>query len=731
MPRLHPGDVLENRYRVERSIGRGGMSTVYRCIDLRLGRSVAAKVLSDEHALDPAARSHFKREARAMAQMNNRCLVNVYDTGVDVRPEGDIVFLIMELITGGTLRELLAERGPMPPHAATAVMMPMLTGLAVAHDRGIVHLDIKPDNILIDADHQVKLGDFGLVRAAGGAETTGTITGTVAYLSPEQVTGHGIGPASDVYSAGIVLYELLTGTTPFTGPTPLARAQARLTTIAPPPSSQISGVPPLFDHLVATATALDPAERFRDAHEFLDALSDVAASLHLPEFQVPVPRNAAAQRAAADAENATDVLTRITPAERVGHTSQLEPATTVLGDERPVAPRPTDTAVFNGPLVPAPATPGAPAPAPTRTPPQRPVNNRRAGSIIAWLIVVILLVAGVGVGGWWFGSGRYGELPTITGLSQQQAVLEVENAGYTTQLWETYDDTVAAGAAINTDPPSGSRIPRGQSVTVLISLGAPTVPVVPTNGDPAAFTAAATERTLTATHAPPEHSDDVAAGRILRVSPEPGTTVTVGSQVSMVLSAGPAPTTVPDVHGKSRSEAEAALQEAGLRVGTVTKEFDAAVPGDAVISTDPPSGSAANRTDTVDLTVSTALTVPDVTGMSQSEAEDALRAAGLSATVTTSATAIGTRNREVVAQKPAAGSTLDPDGDTTTITLTIAGRQEVPDVRGMRVEDARAFLTDRGYRVDVASGQTGQVTRQSPAAGTAASTGASVRLFTR
>ena len=250
------------------------MATVYRCVDRRLGREVAAKVMHEQYVHDEVFRERFRREARAMAQLSHPNLVNVYDFSAS----GDEVFLVMELITGGTLRELLAERGPMPPHAAAAVMRGMLTGLAVAHEKGMVHRDIKPDNVLIDASSRVKLSDFGLVRAtAETTQSTDQIVGTVAYLSPEQVDGSPTTAASDVYSAGIVLFELLTGQTPFDGDTPLAHAYARLRSDVPAPSTLIAGVPKLFDELVATATSRNPADRFHDAADFLAALDDVVA----------------------------------------------------------------------------------------------------------------------------------------------------------------------------------------------------------------------------------------------------------------------------------------------------------------------------------------------------------------------------------------------------------------------------------------------------------------------
>ncbi|MDN5682847.1 protein kinase, partial [Corynebacterium glyciniphilum] len=279
---LRPGDLLDNRYRIGETIARGGMSVVYHCVDTRLDRDLAAKVLDPGFAREPAFRARFEREARAVARLNHPCLVNVFDQGVDHRPDGDHVFLVMELVPGGTLRELLRERGPMPPHAALAVMGPVLEALALAHEEGMVHRDVKPDNVLIREDHQVKLADFGLVRASRrDVSSGGPVIGTAAYLSPEQVRGGHVGPEGDVYSAGILLFELLTGRTPFRGSSPEETALMRLDNEVPPPSSLIAGVPPELDDLVLQATRRNPAERFVDGDTFLAAVRDTRRDLGL------------------------------------------------------------------------------------------------------------------------------------------------------------------------------------------------------------------------------------------------------------------------------------------------------------------------------------------------------------------------------------------------------------------------------------------------------------------
>ena len=288
--------LLDGRYLVQTPIASGGTSTVYRGVDVRLDRPVAVKVMDSRYAGDDQFLTRFQLEARTVARLKDPGLVAVYDQGLDARHP----FLVMELVEGGTLRELLTERGPMPPHAVAAVLRPVLGGLAAAHRAGLVHRDVKPENVLISDQGDVKIADFGLVRAVAtaGITSTSVILGTAAYLSPEQVSDGNAGPRSDVYSAGILTYELLTGRTPFTGDTALSVAYQRLDHDVPQPSAVIDGVPAQFDALVARATARDPAARFADAIEMADELDAIAEELGLPPFRVPAPRNSAQHRSA-------------------------------------------------------------------------------------------------------------------------------------------------------------------------------------------------------------------------------------------------------------------------------------------------------------------------------------------------------------------------------------------------------------------------------------------------
>ncbi len=372
------GALLGGRYRVEARIASGGMSTVYRGTDLRLDRPVALKVMDSRYAGDQQFLTRFQREARAIARLKDPGLVAIFDQGDDPAHP----YLVMELVDGGTLRELLAERGPMPPHAMAAVLRPVLSGLGVAHRAGLVHRDIKPENVLIAVDGEVKLVDFGLVRAIAeaGITSTSVILGTAAYLSPEQVEGKPTGPRSDVYATGIMAFELLTGTTPFTGDNALAVAHQRLDRDVPPPSSVIEGVPPQLDAFIARATARRAEDRFADAAEMGAALEQTAEELGLPHFRVPAPGRRAA--------DAATVVHRRTPAGGPNPTRQLTPAPPAIADEEPTVAEPAPPQqVFAGIDLHEFAL----------------ARHRARRAVVAWVLIVLALTALVAVAGWTVG----------------------------------------------------------------------------------------------------------------------------------------------------------------------------------------------------------------------------------------------------------------------------------------------------------------------------------------
>lgn len=402
------GSVLDGRYRVDGLIATGGMSSVYRGLDLRLDRPVALKVMESRYAGDQQFLTRFQREARAVARLKDPGLVAVYDQGA-----GQYPFLVMELIEGGTLRELLRERGPMPPHAVAAVLAPILGGLSAAHRAGLVHRDIKPENVLISDDGEVKIADFGLVRAVAEAKITSTsvILGTAAYLSPEQVGTGDAGPGSDVYGVGILAYELLTGTTPFTGDNALTVAYRRMDHDVPPPSAAIAGVPPQFDELVLRATRRRPEDRYADAAAMAAALHDIVDELELPPFRVPAPRNSAQHLASAEYH------ARVSDGD---HTTQT---TAPPQPPRPILPTRDP--------VPEPPTPRQHTRAMTRGPEDwggsenryAPVQfagididelewarQRRKRVLLFWVVGILTLTALVAAGAWTLGSNLQGLL---------------------------------------------------------------------------------------------------------------------------------------------------------------------------------------------------------------------------------------------------------------------------------------------------------------------------------
>ncbi|MFZ2509572.1 MAG: protein kinase [Gordonia sp. (in: high G+C Gram-positive bacteria)] len=408
------GRVLERRYRIDAPIARGGMSSVYVGTDLRLGRRVAVKVMDSRYVGDPQFLRRFEFEARAVAGLSHPGLVAVYDQSID----GDIAFLVMELVRGGSLRELLRERGPMPPHAVASIGIPTLGGLGTAHRAGLVHRDVKPENILISDTGDVKVADFGLVRAVAEAGVTSAsiILGTAAYLSPEQVSSTDIDARSDVYSAGVLFFELLTGRQPFSGATPLALAYQRLSYDVPAPSDVIAGIPPLIDEIVLRATERDPDLRYDDAFAMQHALLDAVDDLGLPPFTVPAPQQASARVTSAIARPVAPQR----PAERDPNT---DPATEDFGyedfgyddigdddigddaaDYAPADYGDTDYDEHYPDGRRPPAAQRLRAPDPTDVDPASFTQATSGVAAFAWTVIVLLIAASLAAGGWALGA---------------------------------------------------------------------------------------------------------------------------------------------------------------------------------------------------------------------------------------------------------------------------------------------------------------------------------------
>ncbi|WP_348533266.1 Stk1 family PASTA domain-containing Ser/Thr kinase [Kitasatospora sp. MAA4] len=641
------GALLDGRYRVEQRIAVGGMATVYRGTDTRLDRVLALKVMHPGLAGDAGFTERFIREAKAVARLSHPNVVNVFDQGAD----GTAVFLAMEYVPGRTLRDVLTDRGALSIRAALDVLEPVLAALGAAHRAGLVHRDVKPENVLITDGGMVKVADFGLVRLlstsgagpadTGGATTPGMIMGTVSYLAPEQIMqSEPTDQRVDVYAAGIMLYELLTGQKPYTAESPMQVIYRHLNESVPAPSIAVPGIPPELDAIVAAATARDPQYRPWDAVELLAALQRVRRALTPDQLDAEPPAS-----------------TRPTPRFATNE------ATSVITAP---APEPTSVFAFPPPQQPQLVTPSRPynEPTPVRTPrPRRTGRSRRSlvwGSALGAVLLVVAVVS-------YFLSGAvYASVPSVLGQTQAQAVATLDGAGLQGRFVQAFSETVPAGQVISTDPGVGARARKSDGVKVTLSKGPERINVPDVGGKPLDQA----KQQLTAARLTPgttsqDFSPTVPQGSVISTSPAAGQPLPVNAPVSLVVSQGPAPVAVPNVVGQPVTQAQSALATAGFRAALGSDQaYSDTVPAGAVTAQDV-TGTAVPGS-TVTLTLSKGpqpVVVPNVTGMSESAATSALTAAGFKVKES-GLSLLGLIN--VSSQSPSAGQSA-PKGSTVTI----------------------------------------------------------------
>ncbi len=611
------GRVIDGRYRVENRLARGGMATVYEATDLRLDRIVALKVMHPGLADDAAFVSRFVREAKSAARLSDPHVVAVYDQGED----DGVVYLAMEFVPGRTVRDVLKAHGRLSAEQAFTILDPVLQALDAAHRAGFVHRDVKPENVLLTDDGRVKVADFGLARAISAATSTaatqGLLIGTVAYLSPEQVE-RGIADArSDVYGAGILLYEMVTGAVPFAGETPLAVAYQHVNAAVPAPTSIRPGIAPVLDTVVARATARDPDDRYPDAASFL---ADVRAA----RATLPVPR----PFGVVDDQAATLIV---------------------------------PLAATGGALTGAAAVSAAPARASSVRPPRR-----RRGWIA--LVAVLLIGALVAGGAWALGATRTVAMPELVKLTPQAAQAKLTPLELTLDSSTTeFSETVKAGLIISTDPVAGADARQGSTVSAVVSRGPERYAVPQVAGftvDDA--TTAITDATLTVGATTAAYDDKLATGLVVRTDPAASTSLKRDQAVALVVSKGPAPVKLPAVVGTDATKATATLTKAGLTV-TTSQDFSKTIAAGSVISMRPKAGSTVDKGSTVALVVSKGpppVKVPDLYRTSEAEARAALTSLGFKVSVSypIGITPFGL----VVRQSAKAGSSI-PFGSTVSI----------------------------------------------------------------
>ena len=593
------GRLVDGRYRVRARIARGGMATVYVATDLRLERRVALKVMHGHLSDVTVFQSRFIQEARAAARLADPHVVNVFDQGSD----GEIAYLVMEYLPGITLRELLREQKRLTVPQTISIMDAVLSGLAAAHRAGIIHRDVKPENVLLAEDGRIKIGDFGLARATSANTATGAqLMGTIAYLAPELVTRGTADARSDIYSLGIMLYEMLTGEQPYRGEQPMQIAFQHATDSVPRPSVKNPGVPEQLDELVLWSTEKKPDDRPADAMEMLQRLREIERSLGISPNIV-----AAATSGLIDREDPSE-LTKVLPAT----TGNL----TLPGAEIDNAARLRRSAT-------------------------------RQGARTAWIVAVVILLAALAAGvGWWFGSGPGSQVPVpaVAGLDYESAADAITAQNLVPEQVGENSLEVEQGLVIRTDPPVGERVDKESTVQVIVSLGPAQHDIPAVAGQPASEARATlTGYQLIVTEPDAELFSDAAAGTVVAVSLTPrvggdsvnctdGCTAFEGDTVTMTVSLGP----VPDVRGMSVAAATQTLEDAGLGVsGDTIDQYDNDVAAGEVIGiADHPDGGQWRPGDTVTLVVSKGVQpveVPAVIGLSVRDAVTVLEDAGFQA----------------------------------------------------------------------------------------------------
>ena len=636
---------LAGRYEVRSLIGRGGMAEVHLGFDTRLSRVVAIKMLRRDLALDSIFQARFRREAQSAASLNHPNIVAVYDTGEEIVSDATnrslaIPYIVMEYVEGHTVKELISDGTAVPINEAIEIVSGVLSALQYSHANHLVHRDIKPGNIMLTPEGKVKVMDFGIARALTDSQATMTqtnaVVGTAQYLSPEQARGETVDERSDLYSTGVVLFELLTGRPPFKGDSAVAVAYQHVEQIPPTPSSILSDIPDSLDRVVLKALAKNRDDRYRSAAEMLSDLQRVARGMDVgappaDSWATEVLPSAGLVGARAAVPAATSTVSA--PAAGVSSTSTSLPAVSSDGDA---------------------ASKAAAA-------------RKRRTAIIMTLVVIALLLIGGSV---WALSRSAAtpeavSVPNVVGLSQADAKSQIEAAGLKWELnpEKVASDTVEKDSVASTDPAGGAQAEKGSTVRVTISSGPDSV-TLPDNlvgmSPDDARQAVEALGLKWEVNSSKVASDTVAEGKVAQTNPSPGSKVKAGQTITAYLSSGSDQVEVPDLVGMSQDQARSALKAVGLELGNVTT-VDSDKDKDRIVSQDPETGSKVKKGTTIAVSISTGkaaqVEIPTVVGISREDAEAQLKALGL--TVTVEEVSGSQPSGQVTAVEPGEGSKVD------------------------------------------------------------------------
>lgn len=621
MSGIAPGVVINNRYALERQIGAGGMATVWLADDRLLGRKVAVKILSDRYASDPGFVERFRREASAAASLSHQNIVAVYDRG----EAAGSYYIVMEHLPGPDLKQIIRQHGRLEPRHSVDAALQILAALSAAHRRDLIHRDIKPQNVLVAHDGHLKVTDFGIARAGDEVDVTdaGSVIGTAQYLSPEQARGAEVTSASDCYSVGVVLYEMLTGRVPFDGDKPVAVAMRQVHEPPIAPKLIVPTIPDALNAIVMKALEKRPGNRYRTAEEFTQALQAIRPMLAVPE-------------------QGTQVL------------PPVEQQTQVLN---PSAPAPVPVEARGDRSTRRVMQPGRPTP-----PPPDPAPKRRRLWIAA-IIAMLVIATGLGLA-LFTDIGRAGVVvPPVSGLSPDAAkVVLIEKGLKVSADTETRPDaTVPTGFVIGTDPAEGDTVKKSTLIRLIVSSG-PQMGVVPDVSLKTRKAAAdLLEKQGFKVKFTEEFSADVEKGRVSDQTPAAGGALQAGGTVNVVISKGPDLVKVPNLKLMTQSQAETALADVGLKRGTVTTRETTQRPAGTVLDLSPGAGKMVPRGSSVNIVVAaapTTIAMPKLIGLTHTAANAKLAQLGL--TATSSEQESDRPQGEVIGQDPQPNEQFDP-----------------------------------------------------------------------
>ena len=622
--------VLGGRYQVLDKVGTGGMATVYRGMDQVLGRTVAIKTMLPQYATDPSFAARFKQEAQAAAALNSPYIVSVYDWGKD----GDTYYIIMEYLRGTDLKSGIRKHGALDCKKVAQIGSQIAQALSVAHNHDIIHRDIKPQNIMVQPDGNIKVMDFGIARAKNSHLTTdNSVLGTAHYVSPEQTQGKPLGPTTDLYSLGIVMYEAATGRVPFDGDNAVTVAMKQVTEQPVPPSQINPNVDPQLEAIILKCMQKDPKDRFQTADELYHTLHDYLAGRMqaVNNATAMLPVAAATTPLAGRGSNSTQSMPRMQSTGRMRPQSATEQAAQEEEERQKKQKRNRVLAIV--------------------------------GAIVGIVVVALIVVSVLGSG-----SKAY-SVPNLLGLTQDEAQAQLDADGHGFQIGnvsEQYSSSVEEGKIIEQTPGAGRTATEGSSIDIVVSKGeepaaSVTVPDL-TNCTPSEAQDLLNKYGLKGQAGDSVYNADVEVGHVAEQEPAAGSSAKAGDTITYHLSQGAEQVSVPNVVGDSQSSATSTLQNAGFEV-SVTQSSSSSVEKGNVISTNPSAGTSADKGSTVTITVSTgpsSVSVPNVVGSDEASAEAALKNAGFGVSVTTEQSSSVAKGKVISqsASTATAGSTI-------------------------------------------------------------------------